>query len=92
MLPDQDGPRVGGGQSSCEGEDPSVGLFREYLRLRTVHPDPDYGETASSQRCAVLSAYTVLCKFIVNVKSVLMTDSHDVMISVQSVVLITFGG
>uniref|UniRef100_A0AAQ6AH92 N-acyl-aliphatic-L-amino acid amidohydrolase n=1 Tax=Amphiprion ocellaris TaxID=80972 RepID=A0AAQ6AH92_AMPOC len=22
--------------------DPSVGLFREYLRLRTVHPEPDY--------------------------------------------------
>ncbi|XP_056885973.1 aminoacylase-1A-like [Takifugu flavidus] len=42
MLPDKDGPGVGGGQSSSEGEDPSVGLFREYLRLRTVHPDPDY--------------------------------------------------
>lgn len=47
MLPDKDGPGVGGGQSSSEGEDPSVGLFREYLRLRTVHPDPDYGETPS---------------------------------------------
>uniref|UniRef100_A0A3Q1AHB6 N-acyl-aliphatic-L-amino acid amidohydrolase n=1 Tax=Amphiprion ocellaris TaxID=80972 RepID=A0A3Q1AHB6_AMPOC len=23
-------------------DDPSVGLFREYLRLRTVHPEPDY--------------------------------------------------
>uniref|UniRef100_A0A8C4HJP6 N-acyl-aliphatic-L-amino acid amidohydrolase n=1 Tax=Dicentrarchus labrax TaxID=13489 RepID=A0A8C4HJP6_DICLA len=30
------------GQSSPEVEDPSVSLFREYLRLRTVHPDPDY--------------------------------------------------
>lgn len=44
MLPDKDGPGVGGGTSSSEGEDPSVSLFREYLRLRTVHPDPDYGE------------------------------------------------
>lgn len=66
MLPDKDGPGVGGGQSSREGEDPSVGLFREYLRLRTVHPDPDYGETASSQRWAVLSDYTLLCEFILN--------------------------
>lgn len=74
MLPDKDGPGVGGGQSSSEGEDPSVGLFREYLRLRTVHPDPDYGETASSQRWAVLSGYTVLCEFILNVKSVSMID------------------
>uniref|UniRef100_A0A8C9W9Z1 N-acyl-aliphatic-L-amino acid amidohydrolase n=1 Tax=Scleropages formosus TaxID=113540 RepID=A0A8C9W9Z1_SCLFO len=24
--------------------DPAVSLFREYLRLRTVHPEPDYGE------------------------------------------------
>lgn len=45
MLPDKDGPGVGGGQSSSEEEDPSVSLFREYLRLKTVHPDPDYGET-----------------------------------------------
>lgn len=44
MLPDKDGPGVGGGQSFPEGEDPSVSLFRDYLRLRTVHPEPDYGE------------------------------------------------
>uniref|UniRef100_A0A7N9AYI1 N-acyl-aliphatic-L-amino acid amidohydrolase n=1 Tax=Mastacembelus armatus TaxID=205130 RepID=A0A7N9AYI1_9TELE len=25
-----------------KGEDPSVSLFRDYLRLKTVHPDPDY--------------------------------------------------
>uniref|UniRef100_A0A4W6DPB5 N-acyl-aliphatic-L-amino acid amidohydrolase n=1 Tax=Lates calcarifer TaxID=8187 RepID=A0A4W6DPB5_LATCA len=37
-----DGPGVGGGQSSPEGEDPSVSLFRDYLRLKTVHPEPDY--------------------------------------------------
>lgn len=49
MLPDKDGPVVGGGQSSPEGEDPSVALFREYLRLKTVHPDPDYGETCHSE-------------------------------------------
>lgn len=45
MLPDKDGPVIGGGQGSPEGEDPSVALFREYLRLKTVHPAPDYGET-----------------------------------------------
>lgn len=45
MLPDKDGPSVGGGQSYREGEDPSVTLFRDYLRLKTVHPEPDYGET-----------------------------------------------
>uniref|UniRef100_A0A8C8DPL1 N-acyl-aliphatic-L-amino acid amidohydrolase n=1 Tax=Oryzias sinensis TaxID=183150 RepID=A0A8C8DPL1_9TELE len=33
---------VGGGQRSPDGEDPSVTLFREYLRLKTVHPEPDY--------------------------------------------------
>ena len=44
MLPDKDGPAVGGGQSSAAGEDLSVTLFREYLRLKTVHPEPDYGE------------------------------------------------
>uniref|UniRef100_A0AAQ5XY85 N-acyl-L-amino-acid amidohydrolase n=1 Tax=Amphiprion ocellaris TaxID=80972 RepID=A0AAQ5XY85_AMPOC len=42
MLPDKDGPGVGGGQSVPGADDPSVGLFREYLRLRTVHPEPDY--------------------------------------------------
>ncbi|XP_062923825.1 aminoacylase-1B-like [Mobula hypostoma] len=25
-----------------DGEHPAVGLFREYLRIRTVHPQPDY--------------------------------------------------
>lgn len=25
-----------------EGEHPSVTLFRQYLRIRTVHPKPDY--------------------------------------------------
>ncbi|XP_012686614.2 aminoacylase-1A isoform X1 [Clupea harengus] len=43
MLPDKDGPSMGGGTQGTEGkEDPSVTLFREYLRLRTVHPAPDY--------------------------------------------------
>ncbi|XP_061583197.1 aminoacylase-1A-like [Cololabis saira] len=42
MLPDKDGPSAGGGQSAAKGEDPSVSLFRDYLRLRTVHPEPDY--------------------------------------------------
>lgn len=42
MLPD--GPsNMGGGTQGTEGkEDTSVTLFREYLRLKTVHPDPDY--------------------------------------------------
>ena len=26
-----------------DGEDSAVTLFREYLRIKTVHPDPDYG-------------------------------------------------
>lgn len=29
-----------------QGEHPSVTLFRQYLRIRTVHPKPDYGENA----------------------------------------------
>ncbi|KAJ7999712.1 hypothetical protein DPEC_G00197250 [Dallia pectoralis] len=41
MLPDKDGVGGGGGQGTF-GEDPSVTLFREYLRLQTVHPEPDY--------------------------------------------------
>lgn len=27
-----------------ESEHPSVTLFRQYLRILTVHPNPDYGE------------------------------------------------
>ncbi|XP_061730314.1 aminoacylase-1A-like [Nerophis ophidion] len=42
MLPDKEDSGVGGGPTSVDIEDPSVGLFREYLRLRTVHPQPDY--------------------------------------------------
>ncbi|XP_062325436.1 aminoacylase-1A-like [Osmerus eperlanus] len=42
MLPDKDGVDVRGGVTTETGEDPSVSLFREYLRLRTVHPEPDY--------------------------------------------------
>nr|XP_057921461.1 aminoacylase-1-like [Doryrhamphus excisus] len=42
MLPDKEGSGVGGARMSPEGEDPSVSLFREYLRIRTVHPQPDY--------------------------------------------------
>lgn len=45
MLPDQDGPTGGGGMQDGGGvkEDPAVSLFREYIRLKTVHPEPDYG-------------------------------------------------
>lgn len=43
MLPDKDGPSGGGVVQDKTGpEDPSVTLFREYLRLKTVHPEPDY--------------------------------------------------
>uniref|UniRef100_A0A8C6TEF8 N-acyl-aliphatic-L-amino acid amidohydrolase n=1 Tax=Neogobius melanostomus TaxID=47308 RepID=A0A8C6TEF8_9GOBI len=42
MLPDKDGSELGSGGSSAESEHPSVSLFRQYLRLRTVHPEPDY--------------------------------------------------
>ncbi|MCJ8744176.1 hypothetical protein PDJAM_G00115420 [Pangasius djambal] len=41
MLPDQDGQNAGGGGGGAS-EHPSVSLFREYLRLKTVHPEPDY--------------------------------------------------
>lgn len=91
MLPDKDGPGVGGRQGSSEGEDPSVGLFREYLRLRTVHPDPDYGETFSSQHQTLLAGFVVVYELILTVKAVLVIDSDNMMISVQSVVLIILG-
>lgn len=43
MLPDKDGLNGGGGvQDGHAAEDPSVTLFREYLCLKTVHPEPDY--------------------------------------------------
>lgn len=32
------------GKSAGASEDPSVTLFREYLRIDTVHPKPDYGK------------------------------------------------
>ncbi|KAJ7316721.1 hypothetical protein JRQ81_002883, partial [Phrynocephalus forsythii] len=39
MLPEKDPKRLGDRDSK---EDPSVTLFREYLRIKTVQPDPDY--------------------------------------------------
>ena len=33
----------GGGGAAEEAEHPSTALFRAYLRLATVQPDPDYG-------------------------------------------------
>lgn len=59
MLPDKDGPGLGGGHT-VENEDPSVSLFREYLRLRTVHPEPDYGETPVALNCATLVVFSCL--------------------------------
>lgn len=38
MAPGKPGKSAGG------SEDPSVTLFRQYLRIDTVHPKPDYGE------------------------------------------------
>lgn len=34
-----------------ESEHPSVTLFRQYLRIRTVQPNPDYGENAGLTAC-----------------------------------------
>ncbi|MBN3285127.1 ACY1A protein, partial [Polyodon spathula] len=44
MLPGKDGPTEAGRSQdpSVSSEDPSVSLFREYLRIKTVHPEPDY--------------------------------------------------
>lgn len=61
MLPEKEGPGVEGGQNSTKGEDPSVSLFREYLRLKTVHPDPDYGEICSSQFIEMKSCMLEMC-------------------------------
>ena len=40
---------AGEGQS---GEDAAVSLFREYLRIKTVHPDPDYGKVSKYMHVA----------------------------------------
>ncbi|KAF6312441.1 aminoacylase 1 [Rhinolophus ferrumequinum] len=40
-----------------EGEHPSVTLFRQYLRIRTVHPKPDYGGTWPCGDCADLARH-----------------------------------
>ncbi|XP_042304237.1 aminoacylase-1 [Sceloporus undulatus] len=42
MLPEKDPRKLG---EKDPKEDPSVALFREYLRIKTVQPEPDY-ETA----------------------------------------------
>lgn len=44
MLPEKDSKMLGDKDSK---EDPSVTLFREYLRIKTVQPEPDYGMKAS---------------------------------------------
>lgn len=66
MLPDKDGPALGGGQT-VENEDPSVSLFREYLRIRTVHPEPDYGETPArhTERHSCPASLPELCLVVV---------------------------
>ena len=35
-------------------EHPAVSLFREYLRIETVHPDPDYGKCKFAIGCPLL--------------------------------------
>lgn len=55
MLPDQDGQNTGGGGGGGgESEDPSVSLFREYLRLKTVHPEPDYGTSVTHHQHSII--------------------------------------
>ncbi|XP_048346813.1 aminoacylase-1 [Sphaerodactylus townsendi] len=39
MLPEKDSKKLG---EKDPKEDPSVNLFREYLRIKTVQPEPDY--------------------------------------------------
>ena len=34
-----------------EDEHPSVTLFRQYLRIRTLQPEPDYGENSAVSGC-----------------------------------------
>ena len=34
-----------GRETETVKEDPAVTRFREYLRIKTVQPDPDYGKT-----------------------------------------------
>uniref|UniRef100_A0A8C2X7G7 N-acyl-aliphatic-L-amino acid amidohydrolase n=1 Tax=Cyclopterus lumpus TaxID=8103 RepID=A0A8C2X7G7_CYCLU len=76
-------------RSSPGGEDLSVSLFREYLRLKTVHPDPDYGETSSSQDADIkmrlldmclLGLLSPICRSGTNptLKSILLNSHTDV--------------
>lgn len=83
MLPDKDGAGVGGGQVYPDGEEPSVSLFRDYLRLRTVHPQPDYGKaplTAALSRIQAMPFGNVTAEFFivvfVGVAHSLMTGSN----------------
>ncbi len=60
MLPDKDGPNGGGGvQDGPRTEDPSVTLFREYLRLKTVHPEPDYGTSETLSPCPAVNRIVI---------------------------------
>ncbi len=60
MLPDKDGPNGGGGVHDGPGtEDPSVALFREYLRLKTVHPEPDYGTSETLSPCPAVNRIVI---------------------------------
>lgn len=39
-------------KSAGASEDPSVTLFREYLKIDTMHPKPDYGEDGWDRMCS----------------------------------------
>uniref|UniRef100_A0A2I2Y3W2 ABHD14A-ACY1 readthrough n=1 Tax=Gorilla gorilla gorilla TaxID=9595 RepID=A0A2I2Y3W2_GORGO len=43
-----------------EEEHPSVTLFRQYLRIRTVQPKPDYGTSLWSLRSCLLPLTTAI--------------------------------
>ncbi|XP_064422213.1 aminoacylase-1 [Latimeria chalumnae] len=105
MLPEKDKlPFDGqnekaGGLPSHGKEDPAVSLFREYLRIRTVHPEPDYaGAVKFLQRvsaelglpCKVIQVFPDRVVVIVTwegtnpqLKSIVLNSHMDVVPAVQ---------
>lgn len=41
-------------QQEQGAEDPAVTNFRRYLRIKTVEPDPDYGEIYMNRKSSLL--------------------------------------
>uniref|UniRef100_A0A8D0BPW2 N-acyl-aliphatic-L-amino acid amidohydrolase n=1 Tax=Salvator merianae TaxID=96440 RepID=A0A8D0BPW2_SALMN len=58
MLPEKDPKKLG---EKDPREDPSVTLFREYLRIKTVQPDPDY-DTAVKFLERIASELSLQCQ------------------------------